>query len=49
MGFAKYMEDNIEIFNNRMYKKGINIEFLLLFILVPEYNRTADNPVNFPY
>lgn len=26
MGFAKYMEDNIEIFNNRMYKKGINIE-----------------------
>lgn len=25
MGLAKYMEDNIEIFNNRMYKKGIDI------------------------
>ncbi|NMA86058.1 MAG: hypothetical protein GX968_01895, partial [Tissierellia bacterium] len=25
MGFAKYMEDNIEIFNNRMHKKGIKI------------------------
>lgn len=25
MGFAKYMEDNIEIINNRMYEKGANI------------------------
>lgn len=25
MGFAKYMEDNIEIFNNRMHEKGIEI------------------------
>lgn len=25
MGLAKYMEDNIEIFNDRMYKKGIKV------------------------
>ena len=28
MGLAKYMEDNIEIFNNRMYEKGIGLMHL---------------------
>lgn len=28
MGWAKYMEDNIEIFNNRMYDRGADVLYL---------------------